>query len=205
MKYIHLLVSSLALSLCSYSNLFDNDSSNESKLSSETVNVNVMVGITSLPQDVLRYLNNFLGIREQFYFKNLNRFTREALNMKDRVEKTFKISGLESVADNEPELAGVMRLAWTSHDPFLFFAGLLVDFISGKKPYKVINRPLLLHLVRTLPEYEQKCGILNQSEFLPIMCSRKGQFDLVFELFRGYPDLLKNREIFGQFENGFSH
>jgi hypothetical protein len=160
-----------------------------------------MVGITSLPQDVLRYLNNFLGIREQFYFKNLNRFTREALNMKDRVEKTFKISGLESVADNEPELAGVMRLAWTSHDPFLFFAGLLVDFISGKKPYKVINRPLLLHLVRNFPTYEQKCGILKQSEFLAIMCSRKGQFDLVFELFRGYPDLLKNREIFGQFEN----
>jgi hypothetical protein len=85
---------------------------------------------------MLRYLNNFLENQDQFYLKNVNRFTRQALNMKEQVEQTFNIAGLENVDDNEPELAGIMRLAWIHHDPILFFAALMEEVACEKKPYR---------------------------------------------------------------------
>jgi hypothetical protein len=200
MNYINLLVSGLAITFCSCSEIF-NDSSKLS-LESKTIQIREMAGFDGLPVDMLRYLNNFLENQDQFYLKNVNRFTRQALNMKEQVEQTFNISGLESVDDNEPELAGVMRLAWIRHDPFLFFAALMEEVAGEKKRYKVILRPLIKHLFYTFRSFnpqeqehylnytkiERKddaiCrSVQNRNSLAPI-CVKYGHFDLLFELFR---------------------
>jgi hypothetical protein len=194
MNYINLLVSGLAISFCSCSEIF-NDSSNLSKLSSESETINIIekASINGLPVDMLRYLNNFLENQDQFYLKNFNRFTRQALNMKEQVEKTFNISGLESVDDNEPELAGVMRLAWSHHDPFLFFAALMEEVVGEKKRYKVILRSLIKYLFYTFRSFypqEQALdytnysivrSVQNRNSLAPI-CVKHGHYDLLFDL-----------------------
>jgi hypothetical protein len=203
MKYIHLLVSSLVLSFCSCSETFD-DSRKESKSSSETINISEKASFSVLSIDMLLYLNNFLGFRDQFCLKNVNRFTRDSLNLKERVMHLFHIYGLESFDDNEPELAGVMRLAWTSNDPFLFFAALFEDVSGEKRPYKVILRPLVLHLARTFyaldSQYKEKFYRHRfYDRYLAKICCKKGHFDFVFEFSRGHPQLL--RELISGFEN----
>jgi hypothetical protein len=117
------------------------------------MNINEKASFNSLPVDMLRYLNNFLGNRDQFYLKNVNRFTRKALNMKEQVMHLFNISGLENVDDNEPELAGIMMLAWNRHDPFLLFAELIEEVAVEKKPYGVILRPLIKYLFYTFRSF----------------------------------------------------
>jgi hypothetical protein len=198
MNYINLLVSGLAITFCSCSEIF-NDSSKLS-LESKTIQIREMAGFDGLPVDMLRYLNNFLENQDQFYLKNVNRFTRKALNMKEQVEQTLNISGLESVDDNEPELAGVMRLAWIRHDPFIFFAALMEEVVGEKKPYNVILRPLikhLFHIFRSFNPVEQTLYLnytktdrkdnarsVQKGNILAPFCVKHGHFDLLFELFR---------------------
>jgi hypothetical protein len=196
MQYFHLLVSSLALSFCSCSESFD-DSSNQSKsyLESETIYIIEKASFNWLPVDMLRYLNNFLEKQDQFYLKNVDRFTRQALNMKEQVEQTFNIAGLENVDDNEPELAGIMRLAWIRHDLFLFFSALMEEVVGEKKPYKVILRSLIKYLFYTFRSFypqEQALdytnysivrSVQNRNSLAPI-CVKHGHFDLLFDLFK---------------------
>jgi hypothetical protein len=224
MKYIHLLVSSLVLSFCSCSETFDDSSRNESKSSSETIKIREMAGFDGLPVDMLRYLNNFLENQDQFYLKNVNRFTRQALNMKEQVQHTFNISGLENVDDNEPELAGVMRLAWIRHDPFIFFAALMEEVVSEKKPYKVILRPLIKHLFYTFRSFfpqEQALYYTNYSIFrtvqkrnsLATICVKHGHFYLLFDLFKdehfeivsSFLESENRDEFFEFFKNNFEY
>jgi hypothetical protein len=161
-----------------------------------------MAGFDGLPVDMLRYLNNFLENQDQFYLKNVNRFTRQALNMKEQVEQTFNITGLENVDDNEPELAGIMRLAWIHHDPFISFAALMEEVACEKKPYEVILRPLIKHLFYTFRSFnhQEQRKYLNYTRIerrkdsivtsvqsrnsLAAICVKNGHFDLLFELFK---------------------
>jgi hypothetical protein len=188
MQYFHLLVSSLALSFCSCSESFD-DSRKESKSSSETINISEKASFNWLPVDMLRYLNNFLENQDQFYLKNVSRFTRNSLSLKKQVEQTFNISGLENFDDNEPELAGVMRLAWIKHDPLISFAALMEEVVDEKRPYKVILRPLVLHLARTFRSFNLQeliyAKIYDQKRNnLAAICVKHGHFDLLFELLK---------------------
>jgi hypothetical protein len=212
MKYLNLMVLSVALanSFCSCSNLVEDCSSNESKSSSETVNMNEKMKFNDLPVDMLFYLNSFLEIRDQFSLKNVNSFSRNNLTLKNKVKQTFNISGLENFDDNEPELASVMRLAWISHDPSLFFAALMEEVSCEKKPYEVLFRPLVLHLARTFhalrPQEKQDCQQhfdrrfhVSVERYLAKICTRKGHYDLVFEVARDDAQVL--RDFVVQFEN----
>jgi hypothetical protein len=109
MKYLILLLSSLVLASCSDSEVEDSTTNASSPRPANRL------GIEDIPLDLLRHMNDFLDNRDVFNLKNVNRFTRESLPLKKLVEQTFNISGLEGIDDNEPELAGVMRMAWTSH------------------------------------------------------------------------------------------
>jgi hypothetical protein len=190
MNYINLLVSGLAITFCSCSEIFND--SRKLSLESETIKIREMAGFDGLPVDILRYLNNFLENQDQFYLKNVNRFTRQALNMKEQVEQTFNIAGLENVDDNEPELAGVMRLAWIHHDPFLFFSALMEEVADEKKPYEVILRPLIKHICYTFRSFyprEQALYYTNsivrtvqKIDSLATICVKHGHFDLLFDL-----------------------
>jgi hypothetical protein len=119
MKYTKFLISSLNLYVCLCSNF-----------------VRTAI-LDELPDDMLRYVNPYLSYQEQDYFRNISGLTLTALTLKKKVEQIFNISGLENVADNEPELAGVLRFSWTSHDPFFAFVALMEDVFSEKRSYEV--------------------------------------------------------------------
>jgi hypothetical protein len=204
MKYIHLLISSIALSLCSCST-FDN-----SKYESKSLELVKQSSLTGIPVDLLLYINSFLGIQDQYYMRDLNKFTRNALTLKRKVEQTFHISGLDNIDDNEPELAGVMRLAWTSHNPILFFVGLVEQVVAGKKPYNVLFRPLMLHLIKAYRslDHDEKQKFLQYLRrrfqtsvggYFAKVCATKGHLDLVFEIAMNDGQL--SRDLFSNFKN----
>jgi hypothetical protein len=183
MKYIFLVLSSLVLAFCSGPSEVI-DSNNESKLSSEK---DTNSSFNRLPTDIIRLIATFMEPEEIVNLRYMNCLTLSSLSLKRLVEQIFNISGLENISDNEPELAGVMRLAHTSHDPFLFFKALTNDIICEKKPYNVLFRPLILHLFQYLP------GILNKRKHYQYyknhvenstikVCLKKGKIDLVLEI-----------------------
>jgi hypothetical protein len=86
-----------------------------------------------MPYDVVCYVNS-ISSDNNLSDNNLRYASvrmQKDLTLKKNVENAFKISGLENVSDNEPELAVLMRLAWTSHDTFLFFATLMEEIVYG--------------------------------------------------------------------------
>lgn len=168
------------------------------------------LGIEDISLDMLRHVKDFLDTRDQINLKNVNRFTRESLPLKKLVEQTFNISGLEGIDDNEPELAGVMRMAWTSHDPFLSFAALMEDVAVGKKSYNVLFRPLILHLIQSFrelnPTQKQDYQVnfefrfeISVERYLADICAMRGYYDLVFEI--GKDNVQALRDFVLNFEN----
>jgi hypothetical protein len=185
MKYAHLFLLSLVPVSCS-SSMADN-SNNIPKAPVKKSN------LEGMPADMLRSIHGWLGTQDQSNMRLYNEDTRKALPLKKQVEQIFNISGLENVPDNAPELAGVMRLLWIRHDPFLFFAALMEDVVGGKKPYEVLFRPLIIHLLRTfraLGQQEKQKYIqyvdnrfqITVEEYFAKICVRKGHFDLVFDI-----------------------
>jgi hypothetical protein len=101
---------------------------------------------------MIRYIARFLEPKEVAKWRNVNKLTRVSFPLKKTVEQIFNISGLESVAENEPELAGIMRLPLDRYNPLIFFGALMEDIVGGNKNYDILFRPLMLHLSRSFLE-----------------------------------------------------
>jgi hypothetical protein len=180
MKYIYLLLSSLVLSCCSgSSNVADSS-------------------LYVIPSDLIKYIARFLEPKEVAKWRNVNKLNRACLPLKTTVEQIFNISGLESVAENEPELAGVMRLPLNRCNPLIFFSALMEDIIAGNKHYDILFRPLILHLIQTFrqlgdeekqdytQDFETRTRFnLGVERYMLKICSMRGHFDLVFEILNG--------------------
>jgi hypothetical protein len=167
-----------------------NDSNNESKLSSEHDRNS---SFNRIQPDMIRYIATFMEPKEVANWRTVNGLTRFSIPLKKAVELIFNISGLDGINDFEPELAGVMRLAQISHDNMHFFTTLMRDVVCGKKPYKVLFSPLILHLLRLFRElgarekqdYQQNFTRIlyaDVEKFMTKICALKGHFDLVFEI-----------------------
>jgi hypothetical protein len=191
MKYFILLLSSLVLAFCSGPSEVT-DSNNESKLSSEN---DKNSSFSRLPTDIIRLIATFMEPGEIVNWRYVNCLTLSSLSLKKLVEQIFNISGLECISDNEPELAGVLRFARNSHDPFLFFKALINDIICENKPYNVLFRPLTLNLFQTFSglgfqekqDYQRyfinifNCAFEN---YLIEACFEKEHFGLVLGIVR---------------------
>jgi hypothetical protein len=190
-KYIYLLLSTiLVLASCSGSkvddlNMVEFNNGNDGKAT-----------FNDLHYKMIRLIATFMEPKDIVNWRNVNCLTLSSLSLKKLVEQAFSISGLESISDNEPELAGVMALAHTSHDPVLFFTALMEDVVCGKKPYEVLFSPLMLYIIKIFgaldPDEKQKYEQLISRKFhtsvekyLTEICVLKGLFDLVFEIVRG--------------------
>jgi hypothetical protein len=224
MKFIYLLLSSLSLASCSNGSEVD-DSKSESKRSSEDAIASINSSFNGIAPDVIKYMTGFMDPKGMANWRDLNSLTLFSLTLKQTVESIFHISGLENVADNEPELAGIKSLAWTAHDPFLLFTALMEEVAFEKKPYKVLSRPLIIHLFHTFRAFsiQDKEKYLNylkdrkSREFLIVsvekhlaaICGKHGHFDLLFDLFkeekaeiaRAYLRTEKRKEFFDFIRN----
>lgn len=126
MKHIHLFLSSVVLAFCSCS--FEDCSGHKSRSLDQEMVKNEQAKFDEMPYDVVCYVNSISSDNNLRYASVR---MQKDLTLKKNVENAFKISGLENVSDNEPELAVLMRLAWTSHDIFLFFATLMEEIVYG--------------------------------------------------------------------------
>jgi hypothetical protein len=155
-KYVYLLLSSLVLASCSGSKV-----DNHNKVGLKNGN-DGKASFNDLNYDMIRLIATFMKPKEIVNWRYVNCLTLSSLPLKKLVEQTFNIFGLESVADNEPELAGVMRFAHISHDPFFFFKALMNDVVEGKKHYNALFIPLILHLFQnSFP----RLGLQNKNEY----------------------------------------
>lgn len=114
---------------------------------------NRKVTFNDLPLDIIRFISSFMEPKDIINWRHFNRLTLYSLNLKELVENSFNFSGIKNIADNEPELAGVMRLPHIYNDPRLFFKAFIEDVVNRKKPYKVILHPLTLHLFQIFPGF----------------------------------------------------
>jgi hypothetical protein len=189
-KYVYLLLSSLVLASCSDSKVDDHNkvrlkNGNDGKAT-----------FNDLSYDMIRLIATFMKPKEIVTFRYVNCLTLDSFPLKKLVEKTFKIFGLESIADNEPELAGVMRFAHISHDPFILFKALMEDVVEGKKHYNALFIPLISHLFQTFSglglqeknEYEEQYFERkfnnNVESYMINSCLMKDNFDLVLGIVR---------------------
>jgi hypothetical protein len=188
------LLSSLALASCS-SLTFDDQNMVEFKNGNDG-----KATFNDLRYDIIRHIATFMEPKDIVNWRYVNCLTLSSLSLKKLAEQTFDISGLESISDNEPELAGVLRLARISHDPFLLFKFLINDVVKGKKPYNVLFSPLILHLFKAFSglgfqekqECQQSFQILfnsNVESYMIKVCLKKGHFDLVLGIVNNNADL----------------
>jgi hypothetical protein len=75
-------------------------------------------------------------------WRNENTLALFSLTSKKIVEQIFNITGHESISDNEVELAGVMRLARTSHDDLMLY--LFRTFCDINRDQQFNYRPNML-------------------------------------------------------------
>jgi hypothetical protein len=226
MKFIYLLLSSLALASCSNGSEVD-DSKSETKRSPEdAMAISRNSSFNGIPPDMIKHIAGFMEPKDMANWRNVNSLTRFSLTLKRTVESIFHISGLENVADNEPELAGIKSLAWTAHDPILLFTALMEEV--EKKPYKVLSRPLIIHLFHTF----RALSIQDKEKYLDYLRDRKlsdsitdsvgkhlaaisgkhGHFDLLFDLFKDEKEEIvraylrtENRKKFFEFIRNNDH
>jgi hypothetical protein len=187
MKYFYLLLStSIALASCS-SLKFDDQNKVEFN------NGNRKATFNDLRYDMIRHIATFMKPKEIVKFRYVNCLTLSSLSLKRLAQQTFNISGLENISDNEPELAGVMRLTHISHDPLPLFKSLMKDVVEGKMPYKVLFSPLIMHLFQFLPrildkrEHYQYYKNHDENSMIKA-CLKKGHFDLVLGIVRNNAD-----------------
>ena len=172
----------------------------------KTVDLQKRANINNIPNDLLIHIGSFLnnpfislGLLNRRFFTIIH----QKIILKQFVMERFNIPELRGVDGNTLELSGIFNLAWCSKDPFLLFSSLMEDIASEKKPYRVIFRPLILHLARTFKELNKKhrdnftnyirtqfnCSFESH---LANLCAKRGHYDLIFEFLRGIPeDLIK--------------
>lgn len=107
--------------------------------------------IDKLPKDVLFnialfLINPFTSLGR--INKCLFRIFHENYTLKQFAMQRFNILELSHVNENEPELVSILDLSWSAN-PFIFFCALIEDIMSGKRPFKVLFRPLIAYLDRT--------------------------------------------------------
>jgi ankyrin repeat protein len=194
-KYIYLLLSTiLVLASCSSLKFDDlnNIEFNNEKDGKATFN--------DLRYDMIRHIATFIEPEDIVNWRYVNCLTLSSLSLKRLVQQTFNISGLESIADNEAELAGVMRFAYICHDHLLLFKAFMKEVVWEKKPYVFLFSPLMLHLLRTFrelgarekQEYQHyfKRKFKNNVEcYIIKVCLKKGHFNLVFGIVNNNNDL----------------
>ena len=133
--------------------------------------------------------------------KNLFGIFHNEFSLKYFVHRKFYIPELKCAEENEPELAGILNWCISSRSRHLaLFGSLMEDIGSGKKPYKVLFRPLIHYLARTFKtsdlELQQKYTqylIRKESSFegnLGRICAENGHFDLAFEFLQNNPENL---------------
>jgi hypothetical protein len=187
-KYICVLLSSLALASCSGSKFDD-----QNIVEVNNGNRKATTNFNDLHYKMIGLISTFMEPKDIVNWRCVNSLTFSSLSLKKLVEQLFNISGLECISDNEPELAGVMALAHTSHDPVLFFTTLMEDIVCGKKLYEILFSPLMLHLLRTFRELgareKQECQRYFKRKFennvecyMINACLEKGHFDIVLEI-----------------------
>jgi hypothetical protein len=82
-----------------------------------------------LSYDMIRHIATFIEPEDIVNWRYVDCLTLSSLSLKKLAEQTFDISGLESISDNEPELAGVLRLARISHDHLLLFKAFMKEVV----------------------------------------------------------------------------
>jgi hypothetical protein len=82
-----------------------------------------------LRYDIIRHIATFIEPEDIVNWSYADCLTLSSLTLKKLVEQIFNISGLESISDNEPELAGVMRFAYISHDHLLLFKAFMKEVV----------------------------------------------------------------------------
>ena len=176
--------------------------SNESEPSSggKAVEIQKRANIDSISSDLLFHIGSFLN-NPYKSLGPLNSSCRDTFHQNFLTR--FNIPELMGVDKSEPELPDIFNLAWCRNDPFLLFGCLFEDISSGKKPYKVIFRPLIWYLARTFKELTMEdpdnfiayFGSKFYSSFeihMANICAKNGHFDLVFEFLIEIPeDLIK--------------
>jgi hypothetical protein len=194
MKYICVLLSSIALASCSGSKVDDLNKIEFKNGNDEKATFN------HLRYDMIRHIATFIEPEDIVNWRYVNCLTLSSLSLKRLVQQTFNISGLESIADNEAELAGVMRFAYISHNHLLLFKAIMKEVVWEKKPYVFLFSPLMLHLFKTFrelgarekQEYQHyfKRKFKNNVECYMIkVCLKKGHFNLVFGIVNNNNDL----------------
>lgn len=201
MRYAHLLVSSLALSFCSSSNLVDDDSNYESNAAElEKIKNENKTSFNHMPADIITHINGFIGKADFFRLRSVNKTAWNALTLKRRVQETFKIAGLDNVTDNEPDFSRVLKLP---SDSFNFALGLIRHFTGPKKSYQALSRPLIVHLFGIINSFSIKeknqffsCITCSWKAKIPAIsiervvariCVEYGHLDLLFDFLKEYP------------------
>lgn len=94
----------------------------------------------------------------------------------------FNIPELESVADKEYELIGVLNLYWCRNDPFLFFGCLFEDITSGKKRFNNILKPLISYLVRLYNDFDEENKSYFKDELYSLIECYWNDYNLISEI-----------------------
>lgn len=94
------------------------------------------------PHDMISNIARFMEPEDIANWRNVNTLALFFLHLKKIVEQIFNITGHESISDNEPELAGVMRLARISHDDLMLY--LFRTFCDISRDQQFNYRPNML-------------------------------------------------------------
>jgi hypothetical protein len=181
-----------------------------------------------IPPDMIKHITGFMEPKDMANWRDVHGLTRFSLSLKETVASIFNIAGLENVADNEPELAGIKSIAWTTHDPLLLFTALMEEVAFEKKPYKVLSRPLIIHLYQTflafsIQDKDKYLYYLSYRNYrddfiadsvekhLAAISGKHGHFDLLFDLFKKEEEIVsaclgtENRKKFFEFIRNNDH
>jgi hypothetical protein len=228
MKFIYLLLSSLALASCSNGSEVDDSKSKSNRSSEDAMTIRRNSSFNGIPPDMIKHITGFMEPKDMANWRDVNGLTRFSLSLKETVASIFNIAGLENVADNEPELADIKRLAWTTHDPLLLFTALMEEVAFEKKPYKVLSRPLIIHLYQTflafsIQDKDKYLYYLSYRNYrddfiadsvekhLAAISGKHGHFDLLFDLFKKEEEIVsaclgtENRKKFFEFIRNNDH
>lgn len=212
MIFWFLILSSLIISALYASVLNVNDGDKVLMTKSKLEEYSPSIGLNDLSGDILLYISEYfpssvvkIGHINSHCFKIFH----EEINLKHLVIKRFDTPEFENVDKDEPELVGILELAWCSHDQFILFRCLMEDITSEKgKPFRNLFRPIVLYLIRIFSKLtnDQKSNytssLSDRSTFehkLASICANKGHLDLAFDLIKDDPIYVK--KYFSSIEN----
>lgn len=193
--------------------IFKDSLSNEESASEQSVSIAYKTSINDLPGHVLFHISSFF--KNQNPYENISQINWHCFHafhgefsLKQIVINRFDIPEFEFVDENEPELFSMLKLSWCSDKAFVLFACLMEDLV--KKSYKVLSRPLILHvhgmfLKFTFDQQLKYIFYLNNeysanfADHLANICGYYGHYDLAFEYLQDDPKSLV--KVFSKIEN----